>query len=242
VVKEVRIIDRAIASVKQDSHVQWINDTWAVPWMDAKAEVATYIQTKQLPVTIFIAADSFESLWESGLFYIPNLDRPSTFLLTIPLADDIRMPLVSVDDIGKAVLHILTNSGNDYKGKTIFFCGDKLSVSEMTEEFKKIPLGLPMKQQTISISAFAQSFVNPTGIANMFHIYNTYPEAFGNFEINRSRELVPTLQSFLEYFQQTENKHKVIHYFKQVLKSWKLHKQAMESSDKKDSDQGKLDL
>jgi hypothetical protein len=48
---------RKLAAEKKDTKITWINDTWVVPWMDAKSEVAEYITQNYSEASIFIPAD-----------------------------------------------------------------------------------------------------------------------------------------------------------------------------------------
>lgn len=104
-----------------------------VPHFDSKVEVQGYMQRLELPFTVIRPAPFMELLTENEFF--PQLSAWGA--MTTIIDRDIKLPWVSVHDIGLSIANIFENP-DQWIGKEIDLLGDVKSMRDCEKVFSKV--------------------------------------------------------------------------------------------------------
>jgi len=158
-----------IITAHDDSSFKADKDGWIVPHFDGKAEVSKYFRESGVPFTDFHTAYFLENLMTPGT--LTRLGEKE-YKLTMNMEDSL-LPVVSVDDIGRAALGFFKNP-DKYRNEEFFLAGDCLQVDELCEKLSK-HLEIIVKYDKISYEDFRKrDFAGAEDLANMFHFKHKY--------------------------------------------------------------------
>lgn len=145
-----------------------------VPHIDGKGQIGKEFEEEGLPVTSFFTSFYYENFINLGMG--PSRQSESDpYAITFPLSDA-RMPMVAVDDIGKAICAIFQDES--LIGKTVGIMSETLSGAEMAETFAKI-CGQPVMFNAVPWNVFASfGFPGAGELANMFRFKVDFNETY----------------------------------------------------------------
>jgi uncharacterized protein YbjT (DUF2867 family) len=145
-----------------------------VPHFDGKGEVRKEFEEEGLPVTSFYTSFYYENFVNLGMG--PTRQSESDpYAITFPISDA-RIPVVAVDDIGKAICAIFQDSS--LIGKSVGIMSETLSGAEMAETFSKI-CGQSVVYNAVPWNVYASfGFPGAEDLANMFRFKVDFNEMY----------------------------------------------------------------
>mmetsp|Transcript_8326 Transcript_8326/g.12823 ORF Transcript_8326/g.12823 Transcript_8326/m.12823 type:complete len:350 (+) Transcript_8326:152-1201(+) len=208
--KQNGYINHIVLSSFEDSRVA-INsaankDTWKplegqektgmyVDHIDGKGEVQTEFEKEGLYVTSLYTSFYYENFIDFGMGPSRQSDR-DPYAITFPI-DDVKLPMVAVSDIGKAVCAIF-QEGSSLIGKTVGIMSENLSGQEIADTFTKV-CGEEVVFNNVPWHVYASfGFPGADGLANMFRYEVEHIEAFTKPRVvsNNIKKLMGGLTSF----------------------------------------------
>ena len=125
--------------------------------------------------------------------------------ITLPMGDK-KLPGMSAEDIGKCAYGIF-KKGSEYIGKTVGIAGEFLSGAEMAAGFSKA-LGRPVVYNAVPPAVYRTfGFPGADDLGNMFQYNSEFARDFmGARDLNLSRALNPSLQTFDEWLAQNKSR------------------------------------
>jgi uncharacterized protein YbjT (DUF2867 family) len=184
-----------------DTRMPMLQDKYRVPHFDGKADADAFFAG--LPVTYLVTSFYWDNLYAFGVG--PKKGPDGVYGWAFPMADR-RLAGIAVEDIGKVAYGIF-KSGAQYVGKTVGIAGEFLTVDQMSEKLSK-GLGVSVKYTAVEADAYrAFGFPGADEMGNMFQVYRDFEkEVLGARNVDVSRSLNPSLQTFDQWLAQNKDK------------------------------------
>jgi uncharacterized protein YbjT (DUF2867 family) len=175
-----------------DNRMPTLQGEFKVAHFDAKGEADEAFTKAGVPTTFLLTSGYYENFIHFG--WGPQRG-PDGGLFIVFCLDDVKMPMIAVEDIGKCALGIFKR-GQEYIGKTVGIAGDHLSGAEIAAALSKA-LGQPVAYNAVPPDTYrAFGFPGADDVGNMFQFKRDFNEMYRkNRNLQESRRLNPDLQS-----------------------------------------------
>jgi uncharacterized protein YbjT (DUF2867 family) len=179
-----------------DNRMPTLQDEYKVAHFDAKAEADDLFRQAGIPTTFLYTSGYYENLIYFG--WGPQRMPDGSLALLFPL-DDVKMPMIGSEDIGKCAYGIFKRP-EEYIGRTVGISGDHVSGDEMARAISQA-LGAEIRYQRVSPDQYRSfDFPGADDAGNMFQFKRDFHELYrGNRDLMESRRLNPQLQTFEEW-------------------------------------------
>lgn len=173
-----------------DERMPTLQERYKVPHFDAKAEANQYFEG--VPTTFLYTSGYYENMITFG--WGPQRAPDGSLVIVFPM-DDVKLPLISVEDIGKCAYGIFQR-GKEYIGKTVGVAGDHLTGTEIAAALSEA-LGKPVAYNAVPADVYRGfGFPGADDIGNMFQFKRDCPDLYqGHRNLDESRRLNPELKT-----------------------------------------------
>ena len=113
-----------------DDRMPTLQDNCKVPHFDAKADANKYFEDLGVPTTLLLTSGYWENFVTFG--WGPQKGPDGGLFVVFPM-DDVKLPLIGVEDIGKCAYGILQR-GNEYIGRTVGVAGEQAKAEQRVTE------------------------------------------------------------------------------------------------------------
>ncbi len=187
----------------EDNRLPTLHEKYKVPHFDAKGEANQYFAQLGVPTTYLLTSFYWDNFIHFGMG--PKKDQTGVPAITMPMGQG-KLPGIAAEDIGKCAYGIFKQS-REYVGKTVGIAGEHLTGDQMAAAFTKV-LGQPVKYNAVEPEVYRGfGFPGADDLGNMFQFKRDFQEAFcGARDINFSRKLNPSLQSFESWLDRNKNR------------------------------------
>lgn len=187
----------------EDNRLPTLQEKYKVPHFDAKGEANQYFAQLGVPTTYLLTSFYWDNFIHFGMG--PKKDQTGTAAITMPMGQG-KLPGIAAEDIGKCAYGIFRQS-REYIGKTVGIAGEHLTGDQMAAAFTKV-LGQPVRYHAVEPEVYRSfGFPGADDLGNMFQFKRDFQEAFcGARDINFSRKLNPSLQSFESWLDHNKNR------------------------------------
>lgn len=164
-----------------------------VPHCDGKAEVAAYMMETGAPTTEFVTSFFLDNFFDVLRPY-KSLEDVYNFTNNIP--GNIKMSVLSIADMGGAVVAIIKQGPEKWGGKTVGWCTDQVTWEDITSTMTEV-LGLSVRHMYLEDDQFLKALqaAMPQGaeeMVNMFMSFREGQEAATKLrDLGASRSLYP---------------------------------------------------
>lgn len=171
--------------------VPLLEDGYAVPHFDAKAQANTAFTSLAVPTTFLMTTMFYESFLR-GMG--PVRDADGNLILTMPMAGN-RLALIGGEDIGRTAYGVFKR-GAEFVSRTVGVAGAHVTGEELADKFAEL-LGEPVTYKPMTYDGMrAAGFPIAAEMGNMFEFYSEASAYFtGVRDVDLVRELNPGLQS-----------------------------------------------
>jgi len=179
-----------------DNRMPTLMGKYKVPHFDAKAEANHLFTDLGLPVTILNTVFYWDNFIYFGLG--PRKGADGKLAITMPMGDK-KLPGIAAEDIGKCALGIF-KAGPKYIGKTVGIAGEFTTIKQIADAFSQV-LGQEVVYNDIPPEVYRSfGFPGAEDMGNMFQFKRDFEKEYtGSRDINLSRQLNPSLQSFKQW-------------------------------------------
>jgi uncharacterized protein YbjT (DUF2867 family) len=186
-----------------DNKMPTLSGNYKVPHFDSKGEADKFFKEQGVPTTNLLT--SF--YWENFIYFgmAPKKGEDGKLALSLPMGDK-KLPGIAVEDIGKSAYEIFRR-GNEFVGKTVGISGGHLTGKEMADSFANA-LGQEVSYSPVPFDIYrGLDFPGAEDLGNMFQFKHDFEDYFcGARNIDSSKSLNPTLQSFDSWLAQNKDK------------------------------------
>jgi len=185
-----------------DNRMPTLMGKYKVPHLDGKAEANHVFTELGLPVTFLLTSFFWDNLIYFGMG--PQRGADGKLAITFPMGDK-KLPGIAAEDIGRCAYGIF-KGGEKYVGKTVGIAGEHLTGSEMAAMLGKA-LGQEVRYNAVEPEVYRSfGFPGADDIGNMFQFKRDFEQDFcGARNVDRSRDLNPTLQNFAAWLSRNKN-------------------------------------
>lgn len=186
-----------------DDRMPTLSDHYKVPHFDAKGEANAYFTELGVPTTFLNTSFYWDNLIHFGMG--PQKNEDGSYAFTLPMADK-KLPGIAVEDIGKCAYGIF-KGGDEYVNKTVGISGEILTGDEMAAALSKA-LGVEVHYNSVTPEQYRGfGFPGADDLGNMFQFKRDFEQDFcAARDLNLSRSLNPSLQSFEQWLAENKNK------------------------------------
>ncbi len=185
--------DTRILVPLSDDRMPTLNEKYKVPHFDGKGASDHFFTDAGVPTTFLLTA----FYWENFLYFGmgPKRGEDGKLAITLPMGDK-KLVSISAEDIGKCAYGIF-KKGPALVGKRVGIAGDDPTCGEMADALSKA-LGEEVKYNAVTPEMYRSfGFPGADDLGNMFQYYQEFEKEFSEArDVNYSRELNPSLQSF----------------------------------------------
>ena len=175
-----------------DDRMPTLQGEYKVAHFDAKAEADDFFRELDVPTTFLYTSGYYENFIHFG--WGPQRAEDGDLALVFPL-DDVKMPMIAVEDIGKCAYGIFKR-GDEYIGRTVGIAGDHVSGDEMAEALSSA-LDLDIRYNSVPPDVYRSfGFPGADDVGNMFQFKRDFNDLYRkNRSLDESHALNPELQS-----------------------------------------------
>lgn len=187
----------------EDDRMPTLMGKYKVPHFDAKGEADEYFTASGVPTTLLRTSFYWDNFVGFGMG--PQRGEDGTLGITFPLGES-KLSGIAAADIGPAAYGIFKR-GEELVGTTVGIAGEHLSGAEMADAFTR-HLGEPVRYNSIEPEVY-RSFDFPAAddLGNMFQYYRDFDKEFAAVrDVDATRELNPSLQSFDQWLEKNAEK------------------------------------
>ncbi len=186
-----------------DDRMPTLQDHYKVPHFDAKAEANKYFADLGVPTTLLLTSGYWENFVTFG--WGPQKGPDGGLFVVFPM-DDVKLPLIGVEDIGKCAYGILQR-GNEYIGRTVGVAGEHMTGSEIAQALSTA-LGKPIAYNAVPADVYRGfGFPGADDIGNMFQFKRDFTDVYAKHRsVDESRRLNPELKTFKQWLEQNAAK------------------------------------
>jgi uncharacterized protein YbjT (DUF2867 family) len=179
-----------------DARMPTLQGAYKVAHFDAKAEADDAFRQAGVPTTFLLTSGYYENFIHFG--WGPQR-TPDGALALVFCLDDVKMPMIAVEDIGKCAFGILKRS-TEYIGRTLGVAGDHLSGHEMAAELSAA-LGQTIGYNAVPPDVYRSfGFPGADDVGNMFQFKRDFNDVYRrNRSLEESRRLNPELQTLKQW-------------------------------------------
>ena len=185
-----------------DNRMPTMMGRFKVPHFDAKGEANHFFTDLGLPVTMLNTVFYWDNFIYFGLG--PKKGPDGKLAITMPMGDK-KLPGIAAADIGKSALGIF-KAGPKYIGKTVGIAGEHLTIKQMAEAFGRV-LGEEVTYNAVEPEVYRSfGFPGAEDMGNMFQFKRDFEKEYcGSRDVELTRSLNPSLQSFNQWLEQNKN-------------------------------------
>jgi uncharacterized protein YbjT (DUF2867 family) len=182
-----------------DDRMPTLQGKYKVAHFDAKADADAAFRELGVPTTFLYTSGYFENFIHFG--WGPQKTPDGRLALVFPL-DDVKMPMIAVEDIGKCAYGIFKR-GDEYIGRTVGVAGEHLSGAEMAAALSDA-LGREIGYQAVPADVYRSfGFPGADDVGNMFQFKRDFDDLYrGNRNLEESRSLNPELQTLKDWLKE----------------------------------------
>jgi uncharacterized protein YbjT (DUF2867 family) len=186
-----------------DDRMPTLMDKYKVPHFDAKGESDKYFEEAGVPTTYLLTSFYWDNFIHFGMG--PKRGEDGKLNLVLPMNDK-KLPGIAAEDIGKCALGIL-KEGEKFIGQRVAIAGEKLTGRQMADILSK-HLGEEVNYSSVPFEVYRGfGFPGSDDLGNMFQFKHDFEDYFcGIRDIDLSKQLNPTLQSFEDWVQRNIDK------------------------------------
>lgn len=186
-----------------DDRMPTLSEHYKVPHFDAKGEANAYFTELGVPTTFLNTSFYWDNLIHFGMG--PQKTEDGSYAFTLPMADK-KLPGIAVEDIGKCAYGIF-KSGDEYVNKTVGISGEFLTGDEMATALSNA-LGVEVQYNSVTPEQYRGfGFPGADDLGNMFQFKRDFEQDYcAARDLNQSRSLNPSLQSFEQWLAKNKNK------------------------------------
>ncbi len=186
-----------------DDRMPTLQNDYKVPHFDAKADANRYFTDFGVPTTLLYTSGYWENFIVFG--WGPQKADDGSLFIVFPM-DDVKLPMVAVEDIGKCAYGIFKR-GKKYIGKTVGVAGEHLTGTEVAQALTDA-LGKPIAYNAVPADVYRSfDFPGADDIGNMFQFKRDFPDVFqGNRNVDECRQLNPELITFKQWLGENANR------------------------------------
>jgi uncharacterized protein YbjT (DUF2867 family) len=184
-----------------DDRMPTLQENYKVPHFDAKADANKYFEG--VPTTFLYTSAYMENFITFG--WGPQKGPDGSLFIAFPM-DDVKLPIVAVEDIGKCAYGILKR-GQEYLGKTVGVAGEHLTGTEIAAALSDA-LGKPIAYNAVPADVYRSfDFPGADDVGNMFQFKRDCPEVFqGNRNLDECRRLNPELKTLKQWLSENASR------------------------------------
>jgi len=182
-----------------DDRMPTLQGKYKVAHFDAKAEADAAFRELGVPTTFLYTSGYFENFIYFG--WGPQKTPDGQLAMVFPL-DDVKMPMIAVEDIGKCAYGIFKR-GEEYIGRTVGVAGEHVSGAEMAAAVSEA-LGRKIGYQAVPADMYRGfGFPGADDVGNMFQFKRDFSTLYrGNRSLEESRSLNPELQTLKDWLKE----------------------------------------
>ena len=186
-----------------DKRMPTLQGKYKVPHFDAKAEANAFFRDAGVPTTFLLTSGYYENL--IGFGWGPQKGTDGKLAVVFPL-DDVKMPIIGVEDIGKCASGIF-KKGKEYIGKAVGVAGEHLSGGEIAAALSRA-LGRPIAYNAVPPDVYRGfGFPGADEVGNMFQFKRDFADAYRKHRnLEESRRLNPELQTLEQWLREHAGK------------------------------------
>ena len=187
----------------EDDRMPTLMDSYKVPHFDAKGESDHLFAEQGVPTTNLLTSFYWDNLIHFGMG--PKPGPEGTLAFTLPMGEA-KLPGIAAEDIGRSAYEIFKR-GRDYIGKTVGIAGEHLTGEQMAAALSHA-YGSKVVYNAIEPEIYrGLDFPGAEDLGNMFQFKRDFQDVFcGNRDIESSRSLLPSMQTFEGWLSQNANK------------------------------------
>jgi uncharacterized protein YbjT (DUF2867 family) len=182
-----------------DDRMPTLQGKYKVAHFDAKADADAAFRELGVPTTFLYTSGYFENFIHFG--WGPQKTPDGRLALVFPL-DDVKMPMIAVEDIGKCAYGIFKR-GEEYIGRTVGVAGEHVSGAEMAAALSDA-LSREIRYQAVPADVYRSfDFPGADDVGNMFQFKRDFDDLYrGNRSLEESRSLNPELQTLKDWLKE----------------------------------------
>lgn len=182
-----------------DKRMPTLQGNFKVPHFDTKGASDIHFESIRTPHTLLRTSFFWENFIHFGM--APQKGPEGKLTLTMPI-EDVKMPGIAVEDIGKCALSIFKN-GPTYYGRTVGIAGEHLSGREMAEVFSDI-YGQEVRYVAVPPEVYRSfDFPGAEDLGNMYQFKTEFEDVFRKQrDVRFSRKLNPELKNFRTWLEE----------------------------------------
>ncbi len=186
-----------------DERMPTLLGKYKVPHFDAKGEANQIFVDLKLPTTFLLTSFYWDNLINFGMN--PKKNADGTWAFTMPMSDK-KLPGIAAEDIGGCAYGIFRR-GSEFVGKTVGIAGEHLTGNQMAA-LLSTALGRDIRYNAISPDDYrGLGFPGADDLGNMFQFKSDFEKEFcGARDIQFSRSLLPSLQTFEEWLRRNKDR------------------------------------
>lgn len=179
-----------------DNRMPTLMHNYKVPHFDAKGEADRQFRDRGVPTTFLLTSFYWDNLIYFGAG--PQRGEDGVLALTFPMADK-KLPGIARDDIGRCAYGIF-KAGDACIGETIGIAGEHLTCEQMAAALGQA-LGETVRYNDVPPEVYRSfDFDGADDLGNMYQFKRDFNEEFcAARDVDRSRSLNPSLQTFAEW-------------------------------------------
>jgi uncharacterized protein YbjT (DUF2867 family) len=183
----------------EDDRMPTLQGKYKVAHFDAKAEANAFFRDLGVPTTYLLTSGYFENFIYFG--WGPQRGPDGALFVVFP-TDEVRVPLIAVEDIGKCAFGIFKRR-EQYVGKTVGVAGEHLSGASIAAQLSEA-LGQKVSYQHVPPDVYREfDFPGAEDVGNMFQFKRDFADVYqGHRSVEESRRLNPDLQSLKEWLRE----------------------------------------
>lgn len=183
----------------EDDRMPTLQGKYKVAHFDAKAEANAFFRDLKVPTTYLLTSGYFENFIYFG--WGPQRGPDGGLFVVFP-TDDVRVPLIAVEDIGKCALGIFKRR-EQYVGKTVGVAGEHVNGASIAAQLSEA-LGQNVSCQNVAPDVYREfDFPGAEDVGNMFQFKRDFADVYqGHRSVEESRTLNPDLQSLREWLRE----------------------------------------
>ena len=170
------------------------------PHFDGKARATKWLENFDLPVTNLYTSFYYENFIHFGMAPKLNGAKDGIYRLGFNMGDK-PLPMVAVDDIGKAGAALLVDDSSI--GKSVGIASAQLTGDDIAKAFSAV-IGKQCKYVPMTREAYAAlGFPGADDLANMFQFKHDFNEEFCQMrELKQCKKLIGDLKDFTSWLEE----------------------------------------